>query len=984
MFLIRRAVRTENGRVYFVDAVNGRKSDFSLGCLTKPTVPVVAVESHPVEAEKVLVAYANGVCVVCDMGKAEVSEREMVVSKHRFEHPEALGGRVQEAGGFAASGPWLQNAGWSPTGDRFAATYSNGVIAVFNPSAGSEPIVARTIQCADIRQPEQAETAAQMDRSLQSLGHVLWCTHADHDRSFLVVTSGSSPGHQSKIHILGTQSRESNVKHSRDISVVDSFDTESVVAISTVPSTSPWRNGNDGVDGLVVLSGRQTRVRMVRVRSDLRLEWHNGLASELKWCMTQAVLQVCANGELSTTLRKALEQCSTPQSLSSDSIACAEASARVSQLCCCISKSGMMSLWCTMGERLYCYDETGLDLAYLSRLVGAESQVTTASLCGLNGLLALGTHTGETIICVLTCDPWTSLAQTYTKFDQLRTTGLEHFAQHMNKDHEAGPSHEPHEKRVPNVPRIRSASLHEGGFIRRKSKHLSSSVGTLFRRGSLASSHLKAALKDPDEMEAKAAVSGVEAGLARSLHIDARVWSEQVDRVCKEMESMVHGLCFDVNEQQRLKGRRASEPQSLKEPAEAKTDQMPRLCVQPFMLARFGCTSVASVVVGQNGLVAILYHNGAIVVVDVTSQRVVLVDNINLEPDTGVTVDDIFGKSTADPTYATAATFATAGDANLLVVGTSQGHVFQYTMHDRLQPPKVVARAASGPITYLVAESTQSSMSEHMVVGTPKSVFVHHGMDATPAATFHIADNTCITSMRVVQMADTRCVVAVDNQLRVVVLRLPDLCEIAQLDLPNKLDWLGWLPDVCIGDNGQIQILGSTGQLAQLRIAPRGPEARTKRSYFDPALPLPPPPKRTGITSWLLGLATDPSSDINAFLGTHHRDLLSNGGTKPGAHLNDPVDPNEPVDPNDPRMLKNRSRKDSKHEQDTKVSEVDNALKGGEFMETRDMLDKRGQKLDDVTDVVQQLSLQSEGFLKKVRAYNAEQERKSKKRFNLF
>ncbi|KAJ2641598.1 hypothetical protein IW137_003027, partial [Coemansia sp. RSA 1287] len=298
----------------------------------------------------------------------------MVVSKHRFEHPEALGGRVQETGGFAASGPWLQSAGWSPTGDRFAATYSNGVIAVFNPSAGSEPIVARTIQCADIRQPEQAETAAQMDRSLQSLGHVLWCTHADHDRSFLVVTSGSSPGHQSKIHILGTQSRESNVKHSRDISVVDSFDTESVVAISTVPSTSPWRNGNDGVDGLVVLSGRQTRVRMVRIRSDLRLEWHNGLAGELKWCMTQAVLQVCANGELSTTLRKALEQCSTPQSLSSDSIACAEASARVSQLCCCISKSGMMSLWCTMGERLYCYDETGLDLAYLSRLVGAESQ----------------------------------------------------------------------------------------------------------------------------------------------------------------------------------------------------------------------------------------------------------------------------------------------------------------------------------------------------------------------------------------------------------------------------------------------------------------------------------------------------------------------------------------------------------------------------------------------------------------------------------
>ncbi|KAJ2127159.1 hypothetical protein IW136_006473, partial [Coemansia sp. RSA 678] len=307
--------------------------------------------------------------------------------------------------------------------------------------------------------------------------------------------------------------------------------------------------------------------------------------------------------------------------------------------------------------------------------------------------------------------------------------------------------------------------------------------------------HLKAALKDADKVEAKAAVSGVEAGLARSLHIDGRVWSEQVDRVCKEMASMVHGLCFDANEQQRLKGRRASESQPLEESAEAKADQVPRLCVQPFMLARFGCTSVASVVVGQNGLVAILYHNGAIAVVDVTSQRVVLVDNINLEPDTGVTVDDIFGKCTAESTYATAATFAPGGDAKQLVVGTSQGHVFQYTMHDRLQPPKVVARAASGPITYLVVEGTQGSASEHMVVGTPKSVFVHHGMDATPAATFHIADNTCITSMRVVQMADTRCVVAVDKQLRVVVLKFPDLCEIARLDLPNELNWLGRLPD---------------------------------------------------------------------------------------------------------------------------------------------------------------------------------------------
>ncbi|KAJ1855138.1 Syntaxin-binding protein 5 [Coemansia sp. RSA 638] len=1000
-------VGTENGRVYFVDAVNGRKSDFSLGCLTKPTAPVVAVESHPVEVEKILVAYANGVCVVCDMGKAEVSEREMVVSKHWFEHPEALRPVAQESepGNFTASGPWLQSAGWSPTGDRFVATFSNGVIAIFNPSAGPAPVVARTIQCADIQQPEQAKAAAQMDRSLLSLGHVRWCTHADHDQSFLVVSSGSSLGHQSKIHILGTQSRESNVKHSRDISVGDSFDTESpLVAISTVPSASPWRNGNDGVGGLVVLIGRKTHVRMLQIRSDLRLEWHDGLPGELKWCMSPAVQQVCADGELSTALCKALEQqCNMLQSLPSSSSACAEVSARISQLYFCISNSDMMSLWCTAGERLYCYDETGLDLAYLSRLVGAEGQVTSASLCGLNGLLALGTDTGETIICVLTSDPWASLAQTHTQFDQLRTTGLEYYAQRANKDHVPEPpnvralnSHEHmQEKRVPSVPRIRSVSLHEGGFIRRKSKRLSSSFGTLFRRGSSASGHLKAALKDPDEVEAgaqniRAAVSGdVEAGMARSAQIDSRVWSEQLDRVCAEMSPMVHGLRFDVDEQGRLKGRHAPEPaqslpesaQSLTESAEAKTDQMPRLCVQPFMLARFACTSVASVVAGQSGLVAILYHNGAIAVVDVTGQSVVLADNINLTPDANVTVDDIFGGGTAEPAYVTAATFATAGDTKQqLLVGTSQGHVFQYTMHDRLQPPKVVARATTGPIAYLAVESTQDGATEHMlVVGTPKSVFVHQGVDAKPAAAYHIADSAHITSMRVVRLADMRCVVAVDSRLRVIVLMLPDLSEAARLDLPDEVHGLGRLPNVCIGDGGQIQILGSTGQMAQMRIAPRGSDVRVQRSYFDPELPLPSQPKRTGITSWLLGLATDPSADIDALLGTHCRDLLSGGGTKPGARLHEPAEPNM-----DPRMLSNRSRQDSKYEQDTKVSDLSNALSGGEFAETRDMLDKRGQKLDDVTDAVQQLSLQSEGFLKKVRAYNAEQEKKSKRRFNLF
>ncbi|KAJ2522655.1 Lethal(2) giant larvae sro7 [Coemansia sp. RSA 1939] len=84
-------IGTEAGRVYFVDVLEGKKSDFSIGCQIRPPSPVVSVAPHPLETEKLLIAYSEGTCVVCDLGKASGSEKAMVLTRHKYEHLQTQG-----------------------------------------------------------------------------------------------------------------------------------------------------------------------------------------------------------------------------------------------------------------------------------------------------------------------------------------------------------------------------------------------------------------------------------------------------------------------------------------------------------------------------------------------------------------------------------------------------------------------------------------------------------------------------------------------------------------------------------------------------------------------------------------------------------------------------------------------------------------------------------------------------------------------------
>ncbi|KAJ2661871.1 Lethal(2) giant larvae sro7 [Coemansia sp. RSA 1200] len=84
-------IGTEAGRVYFVDVLEGKKSDFSIGSQIRPPSPVVSVVAHPLETEKLLIAYSEGTCVVCDLGKASGSEKAMVLTRHKYEHLQTRG-----------------------------------------------------------------------------------------------------------------------------------------------------------------------------------------------------------------------------------------------------------------------------------------------------------------------------------------------------------------------------------------------------------------------------------------------------------------------------------------------------------------------------------------------------------------------------------------------------------------------------------------------------------------------------------------------------------------------------------------------------------------------------------------------------------------------------------------------------------------------------------------------------------------------------
>ncbi|KAJ2780437.1 Lethal(2) giant larvae sro7 [Coemansia javaensis] len=1030
-------VGTEAGRVYFVDVVGARKSDFSLGCLAKPASPVAAAKPHPVEAEKILVAYASGECVICDLGKASVSEKAMVVGRHRFEHQVAL----------SPGGPQLCSAEWSPAGDRFATSYSNGVFCVFGVGAGTGPLVARTLQRPDVRGTEGDVTPA--DREMRMLRNIRWCTYGQADQSFLVITSGADTGSQQHIHLFGTKGRDAHVRSSRDLVGHEHHVLGApMAAINTVPSASPWRNGCDGVRHLLVLAGRRPRVRLLAILPSMRLQPSRELPGELEWCLDPPRILHRADGELRTSLHRFLvgtlnhgmptAAAAAAAAAAKDGGAAASAPlASIAQLYCCVDGADTLSLWCSAGERLRRCHGLGLRLQRLFRLVGIRGEAVAVHMCAQIGLLAIGTSTGEALMVALTSDPWAPLVERHTPLAELHALAAGYYGRgaaaaggsppaarsrpgRASRAPSTGAARDAHASRAPEAAALqaRPTSLYEGSFLRRSSKRLSLTVGALFRRTSTASEatgrrrreRQAASAMDPDaharllgaRRRRAAASPDIGADLARPALIDAGEWREQLARLNAEASQMLHGLQFDMAEQRHIFGvDAAAEAPPPPECAGAplRVESTPRPYTLPFMLARFFSRPVATVAASQDGLVAVAYEGGALVVVDGVGQRTLLVDNVNMLPTAASTTESAFAWSCAGgpapPSTVTAAVFAQAlGEDHrpptpVLLVGTSQGHVLRYTLGDEPPPPQVVARVSAGPATYLWASDSYGGccpqQQQQLVAASETAIALYMGPATKPAATFALpsAGARRFVAVRVLKPeSGGRVVAAVDDGATATLLSLPGLRRVSSQPLPGRAGSLISSAQAQLCGDGSLVLLGPHGCLVLARLlvgagdpgAAPGPAAQPR---FDPGAVIPARPTRKGVTSWLLGKATDPSRDIDQFLGSHHRDLLRDGGgTRPGARLRKSTAP--PDAPPAPPSPASRSQRDAR------LRGMDEALAASPLAEARETLDARGRQLEEVDDAMQQMRVQSRSFLASIRDYNARQEKRSKRRLGLF
>ncbi|KAI8325290.1 hypothetical protein GQ54DRAFT_2803 [Martensiomyces pterosporus] len=456
---------TEIGRVYFVDVVGGRKSDYSIGCQIHPPSHVAAVEPHPVETEKILIAYSEGTCVVCDIGKASVSEKAMVVARYKFEHPAGLKQSLHRApvsldfnsssggsdklqppppppqptaqqtqhpasrrsiDGVHTIEPQLTGAGWSPNGELIASVYDNGILCIFNTGTGPQPAIARTITHPDVLSTGSAAVAgADLERNMRCLGHVRWCTHEHLDQSFLVVTSGSTVTYQQIIHVFGTGNRTASIKSSADIATHDRYELgSSMTSLCTVPWSSPWRNGNEGLRGLVVLLGQPSAVRGLRLDAGLHLAWSTNLPGELSWCSTPAVIARETRGTLSLSLLDSLPTTIGGHLLDTVSAPdpgfTPDREPGVAGLLCCVDSLDTVSLWCSYAQKLRQCTGARMNCQYVSRMLGIEGKISAVDLYGSSGLLVLGMSSGETLVCVVTEDPEMSLAQQCTPIPEVR------------------------------------------------------------------------------------------------------------------------------------------------------------------------------------------------------------------------------------------------------------------------------------------------------------------------------------------------------------------------------------------------------------------------------------------------------------------------------------------------------------------------------------------------------------------------------------
>ncbi|KAJ1954902.1 Lethal(2) giant larvae sro7 [Linderina pennispora] len=1138
-------VGSENGRVYFVDLVNGKKSDYSIACYAlSPNVPVASVESHPLDSDRILVAYADGGCIVWELRGFEASEKESIKEGFVFDHPSSLKRSVRVPSGVMEPGlsamprvgsvqlvePRLTGASWAPSGSQFAAVYDNGVVCVFTIGDGPQPAVARTIEHTDVLAGQISNR--DISAPLRCLGNVRWCTHANLDQSFLVVCSGSSVTFKQLVHILATGDQAGHVKSGRDVRPLERYELDSsMMALAPLPLRSPWRSGNDGVHGLAITIGRPSAVRVLTVDSALRVARSTRLPGELSWCSTPATVARSAKGTLNLSLFDALPNTigdglfGPDGGASERGLSPGDMTNGLSQLLCCADTSGHVSLWCSYSHDLERCVGVCMNYKYVARLLGIEGEITSMDLYASSGMLAVGTGSGETLLCVITEDPRIVLSKKQTPLEELRELSLVYYLDaqvmidqamkasiqeedeeelQLATDETVSPSEtvskpsdasegsvkekdgvckeqdealdEQDKAQEPDggtqelidIPlspasskhssttssrrssrrssllnsatglgsrmtlhvRQRSGSLHEGRLTRRLSKFVgrhTSLPGELPEEDKLAGI-VAAGLGAVDESQELGSGLAAAMGMpSRPMVIDSAVWAARRTRINTEMSEMVHGLRFSAIEREMVsdiglpnKPTRANMPNSPVGPDDSPMSpglEQQTPVILPFMLARFHKQRIIDVIAGYDGVVAVIYEGGIVVVVDCVNQAVLLADNLNLEPQADQNVRDIFGMANLGKKAAKIAEHITAanivrlpvrasgskeaagssgaGSDDHLIIGTSRGNVSLYSIYGTL-PPQAKQWAGSGEIIYLEVASLEPSVLEEdpelpphlLIVATRKQITSHAGFTSLPLATHSAPVGSQFVKVRAVKLhTGWHGLVAIDSHGNASLLSIHNLSCDATHAIPGAKEMIGSC-SIQINSHGHISLLGPHALLLQASVVDgfsvgAGFDDSTGRSMFDQTAKAPERPVRpASLASWFGSMVATPKTpeEVSGMLDSHHRDLLRMGGTQPGARLHKP-----------PAALGRTStvhsasgRPAGNHKGLGRSATIHGATDTAGFSQTRNMMEKRGQMLEDLGQKMERNAQQSASFLQEIKAYNARQEASKKKRFGLF
>ncbi|KAJ1902524.1 Lethal(2) giant larvae sro7, partial [Coemansia sp. IMI 209127] len=691
-------IGTDAGRLYFVDVLEGRKSDFSIGCQVKPLSPVVSVSAHPVETERLLIAYAEGTCVVCDLGKASGSENAMILSRHRPEHR-----RIQmhdeqshrdSAHDYYTMGPELTSASWSPGGSLIAAAYDNGTVCVFGTnSSSSSPIAMRSV----LYPNDERSSVDTLDQSTHYVGNVRWCTLASTDQTFILVTSGLSRSSQRYVTIFGSGTTSTLLKGSNDIAPRGFFELAGAVdSLCLLPQKSPL---GDGIHGVVLVSRqKQHSVQALEIGPDMQLREMASLPAEVVWCNYHPTTIRQTRDKTGLSICALLQGCLTskttvpagqPKTHMDDGMP-------IEQLMCTGDTTETLRLWCNISTRMELAECDGLvlDIEYVSRMLGIENQnIVAIDVNAKNGLIAVGLDTGEILLCALTDNPQLSLAQRCTPLDQIRELAHEFYADQretfsQKPDHakegenqptpadtshldvpwpEPMPPLEPSSSRGSESStgvfskvrmRSRAASTHDGHLLRRSSKRLSASIGSFLKRGSVLVDNTKRQSEISTTKMARSSnlcsissySTACHAVLPRPVEINYDAWESSQANINLALSQMLYGLCFSADDvyRMRLSGRNGPlDSTGVKTtvcPQQESVSDHARLnpLILPFMLARFYSSKAVDIVSGPNGIIATAFEDGAVVVIDCVKQEVVLSDNINQTPTAKTEAADIF------------------------------------------------------------------------------------------------------------------------------------------------------------------------------------------------------------------------------------------------------------------------------------------------------------------------------------------------------